>query len=284
MMLGRESKVCRKRPGDVPTSFQSQVKKPRLGVTRNCSSNEISAQHEALNVALQSSVKFCTPQRESQGRFSLLCRVVNYLKKRHLDGLFAAPSVEEILDELFIRDETKSNFVRLETEALPNNPKIGIAPGGKFYFQPKYDIHIRMEIYGLLKHCEINGLGGIEYEDIAECVKDADKVVKSLGDTVLAYTNPRTKKRVIYFNDARFDLRVGTDLVEMWRSVCVEGVSENQVQDYLTKHGLTKMSGDEPSRPRCEEEKKCKLPNRRPRRQVDFKSNSHVKDILLHFP
>ncbi|VDO06807.1 unnamed protein product [Rodentolepis nana] len=141
-----------------------------------------------------------------------------------------------------------------------------------------------MDIYGLLKYHEINGLGGIDHKDIAKCVKDADKVVKSLGDTVLAHTNKRTKKRVIYFNDARFDLRVGTDLVEMWRSVCVEGVSRNQVQDYLTKHGLTKMSGDEPNRPRCEEVKKCKLPNRRPRRQVDFKSKSHVNDTLFHVP
>nr|CDS25362.1 transcription initiation factor IIE subunit [Hymenolepis microstoma] len=268
---------------DVPPTFQPQVKVPTPVVTTNNKCNEISAQHEAFRVALQSSTKFCTPQRERQARFALLCRVVNYLKKRHLEGLFEALSVDEILDELFIRDELKSNIVWLETEALPSNPKIGVAPAGKFYFKPRYDIRNRMDLYRLLKHFEVNGLGGIEYDDIAECVKDADKVVRSLGDTVFDYTNPKNKKRVIYFNDKSCDLEVSTDLKEMWRSVGVEGVDVNQIQEYLTKHGLTAMSGDERSRPPCQW-KKRKLSNRPPRRQVEFKFNSHVKDILLQFP
>ncbi|KAM3176539.1 hypothetical protein ACTXT7_006321 [Hymenolepis weldensis] len=248
--------------------------------------NELSAEQKTLKAAFQSSIKLCTPQRERRAKFSLLSRVVNHLKNRHLEGSFEALSVQEILEEMFILNELKSNVVWLENEALPNTPKIDVAPSGKFCFKPKYNIFNRVDLYQLLKHYDNRGLGGIEYNDIAECVKDADKVIKSLGDNVFDYTNPKTKKRVIYFNDKIYDLKVDNDLKEMWRSVCVESVDEKQVQEYLTQRGLTKISVDDTNGPTTLlfRGNMRKLSNKRPRRPVNFKSNAHIKDILQQYP
>lgn len=174
--LPKERQRFPNRAADAPPASQPKCKIIRPSGTNN--DNELSAKQKTLKAAFQSSIKLCGPQEERRSKFSLLSGVVNHLKNRHLEGSFEALSVQEILEEMFILNELKSNIVWLENEALPNNPKINVAPGPKFSFKPKYDIHNRADLYRLLKHYDNKGLGGIEYNDIAECVKDADKVIK----------------------------------------------------------------------------------------------------------
>lgn len=110
--------------------------------------------------------------------------------------------------------------------------------------------------------------------------------MQSLGDTVFDYTNPKTKQRVIYFNDKTYDLKVDNDFKEMWKSVSVESVDEEQIQEYLTQRGLTNISVDDTNRPTTLPVRgnMRKLSNKRPGRPVNFKSNAHIKDILQQYP
>ncbi|KAM7536577.1 hypothetical protein Aperf_G00000085133 [Anoplocephala perfoliata] len=227
---------------------------------------------------------------KSSGRFKHLAAIVNHMKMRHLEGDHHALSIHEILEEVSLSNQPTSLITWLTREALPNNAKISMTPDGKFVFKPRYNIHNRSELYQLLRKHEIEGLGGVEFEDIAECMKDADKVVKSLGDTVYDYTNPYSKKRVIYFNDTRFDLKLDEKFKELWRSSSVVGVSEQDVEEYLDKHGLKTMSAEKTacvSNPATTNHikfnRKIAARHRKPR-SVVLKHNEHVKDMLIDYP
>ncbi|VDD75434.1 unnamed protein product [Mesocestoides corti] len=218
---------------------------------------------------------------QNQGRFTLLSRVVKYMKQRHLERDLHPLSVDEILEELMLQDTPQSDINWLENEALPNNPKISVSSDGKFVFKPKYDIRSRNELYQILKKHEIKGLGGIYLDDICEALPEAEKVIQNLGDTVIQVTTPHDKKTVLFFNDKSFDLNVEEEFKQLWRAVSVEGVHEGKIEEYLHKNGITSMSAD----------KKVFIPaakqkrpgQRRATRPVRLKDNEHLQDILKDF-
>uniref|UniRef100_A0A0X3PTE6 Transcription initiation factor IIE subunit beta n=1 Tax=Schistocephalus solidus TaxID=70667 RepID=A0A0X3PTE6_SCHSO len=107
-----------------------------------------------------------------------------------------------------LQDAPLSDVKWLETEALPNNPKIHSTADGKFVFKPKYDVRNRQELYQLLKRHEFRGLGGIYLDDLAEAVADVERVVQSLGDHVIQVVTPHDKKVVLFYNDKSFDLGI----------------------------------------------------------------------------
>ncbi|KAM7536311.1 hypothetical protein Aperf_G00000085168 [Anoplocephala perfoliata] len=222
---------------------------------------------------------------ETHGRFRLLSIVVKHMKTRHLEGDYHALSVEEILEEVSLLNQPKSDVLWLKNEALPKNPKIGMTPESKFYFKPKYNIRDRNGLYKLLRDHEMNGLGGVEFDDIAECIKDADRVVKSLGDSVYDYMNPHNKKRVIYFNVKGYDLGVDECFKELWRSVSVVGVSEHEVELYLDKNGLNSISADKPKLVSnlSSNRNTRKATKRRNPQPLVLKHNEHMKDILMDY-
>lgn len=254
------------------------------------------SQHVTLMSALRPHIRAATSSNrhplafdepsEASGRFKFLATIVKHMKTRHLEGNHQALSVDEILEEVSLLNLDTSVVLWLTKEALPNNPKICMTPDGKFVFKPKYNIHDRTELYRLLRTHEIEGLGGVEFDDIDECIKDAGNVIKSLGDTVFDYTNPHNKKRVIYFNDTRFDLKLDEKFKELWRSTNVVGVSEQEVEKYLEKYGLNSISADKAksvSCPATSNNFKRKITKRRNPRPAILKHNEHVKDILMDY-
>ncbi|VUZ43017.1 unnamed protein product, partial [Hymenolepis diminuta] len=218
---------------------------------------------------------------QNQGKFKLLSCVVKYMKTRHLEGDFHPLAVEEILEELTLLDQPKSDIKWLEEEALPHNPKIKMTSDKKFVFSPKYYIRNRNDLYQLLKTHEIKGLGGIYFDDVDEAIKDADKVVKSLGDTVLQIITPHDKKTVLFFNDKSFDLNVDEEFKQLWRAVSVEGVNEGKIEEYLQRNGITSMSADKKVFAPALKQKRSA--QRRAKRPVKLKDNEHLKDILKDF-
>lgn len=86
----------------VPANFSSQAVttysaiKPHLSTTRDYLAMDIRPQN--------------------QGKFKLLSCVVKYMKTRHLEGDFHPLSVEEILEELTLLDQPKSDIRWLEEE------------------------------------------------------------------------------------------------------------------------------------------------------------------------
>ncbi|BHF62652.1 Transcription initiation factor IIE subunit beta [Sparganum proliferum] len=204
---------------------------------------------------------------QNQGRFALLSKVVKYMKQRHLERDVHPLSVEEILEETMLQDSPLSDVKWLETEALPNNPKIHSTADGKFVFKPKYDVRNRQELYQLLKRHEFRGLGGIYLDDLAEAVADVDKVVQSLGDHVIHVS---------------FDLGIKEEFKQLWRSVSVEGMHEVKIEEYLRRNGIASMSADRKIFTLATKQKQVGR-KRASNRPVKLKDNEHLQDILKDF-
>ncbi|BHF62375.1 Transcription initiation factor IIE subunit beta [Sparganum proliferum] len=219
---------------------------------------------------------------QNQGRFALLSKVVKYMKQRHLERDVHPLSVEEILEETMLQDSPLSDVKWLETEALPNNPKIHSTADGKFVFKPKYDVRNRQELYQLLKRHEFRGLGGIYLDDLAEAVADVDKVVQSLGDHVIHVVIPHDKKVVLFYNDKSFDLGIKEEFKQLWRAVSVEGMHEVKIEECLRRNGITSMSADRKIFTLATKQKQVGR-KRASNRPVKLKDNEHLQDILKDF-
>lgn len=123
-------------------------------------------------------IKFADTPKTGPSNLYVLKIVVDYLKSRHLDGIRHPLSVPEILEETPLHNLPVNTVKWLESEALANNPKIGISSDGKFYYKPKYNIRDRKDLYNLLKEHHIQALWAVRFNDVADCVKNADDLVK----------------------------------------------------------------------------------------------------------
>lgn len=66
----------------------------------------------------------------------------------------------------------------LQTESLPNNPKIEVTPDGKFVFKALYRLKDRKSLLKLLKQQDLKGLGGVLLEDVQESLPHCEKALK----------------------------------------------------------------------------------------------------------
>ncbi|VDN15179.1 unnamed protein product [Dibothriocephalus latus] len=185
-----------------------RITQPSVSSSAKSSSPGPSPAKRAVTTPAQRDYLTVDSRPQNQGRFALLSKVVKYMKQRHLERDIHPLSVDEILEETMLQDAPLSDVKWLETEALPNNPKIHSTPDGKFVFRPKYEVRNKQELYQLLKKHEVKGLGGIYLDDLAEAVADVDKVVQSLGDNVIQVVTPHDKKVVLFYNDKTLDLGI----------------------------------------------------------------------------
>nr|VZI45444.1 unnamed protein product [Spirometra erinaceieuropaei] len=103
---------------------------------------------------------------QNQGRFALLSKVVKYMKQRHLERDIHPLSVEEILEETMLQDSPLSDVKWLETEALPNNPKIHSTADGKFVFKPNVSrSSLFLEFKQLWRAVSVEGMHEVKIEE-----------------------------------------------------------------------------------------------------------------------
>ena len=72
---------------------------------------------------------------------------------------------------------TWANFVLF---VLANNPKIEVTPEMTYLFKPPYKMVNKKELMKLLKRKDLNGEGGIMYDDVLESLPNAEKIVQTL--------------------------------------------------------------------------------------------------------
>lgn len=93
----------------------------------------------------KSSTKTAEPAHkkvESQfqaANFSVLMKIVDYMRKRHLNQQQWPLSLREIMEELQLYDLTKRTESWL-AETLPINPSLHMEEDGKFVYQPPYKV------------------------------------------------------------------------------------------------------------------------------------------------
>ncbi|XP_066283454.1 general transcription factor IIE subunit 2-like [Branchiostoma lanceolatum] len=224
------------------------------------------------------SFDYKTAPGTSQYKFSVLAKIINYMKTRHQNGYTHPLSLDDILDETKQLTVTTGTRNWLGTEALPNNPKIQCLPDGRFVFKPKYNMKDKKALLRLLDKHDQNGLGGILLEDVQEGLPKSEKAIKALGDRVLTITRPIDKKKVLFYNDKDCQLTVDEEIQKLWRSVAVDSMDEKKIEEYLNRQGISYVQ--DTGKKIAPMQKRKKVGNRKRK----FKTlNDHMGNVLVDY-
>uniref|UniRef100_A0A8C4K3E6 Ral transcription factor IIE subunit 2 n=1 Tax=Dromaius novaehollandiae TaxID=8790 RepID=A0A8C4K3E6_DRONO len=172
-------------------------------------------------------------------KFGVLAKIVNYMKTRHQRGDTHPLTLEEILDETQHLDIGLKQKQWLMSEALVNNPKIEVIDG-KYAFKPKYNLKDKKALLRLLDKHDQRGLGGILLEDIEEGLPNAQKAIKALGDQII-FVNRPDKKKILFYNDKSCQFTVDEEFQKLWRSIPVDSMDEEKIEEYLKRQGISSM-------------------------------------------
>jgi len=214
----------------------------------------------------------------SQYKFGVLAKIVRHMKARHMDGMDHSLSLEEILDETNQLDVSGATKTWLASEALVSNPKIEVTPERTYIFKPPYKIMNKKELIKLLKRMDLKGDGGIMYDDVIESLPKAEKIVQTLitDGKVIQVTRPCDKKRVLFYYDHTTDIEIDGEFVRQWRSISVDGLDIQKIEDYLDKQGIRSMQDQGTKRLPVQKRKRGPV-NRKKKAPKD---NEHLADVL----
>ncbi|XP_059145010.1 general transcription factor IIE subunit 2-like isoform X2 [Physella acuta] len=227
-------------------------------------------------------VDYKLSQGSSQYKFGVLAKIVKYMKSRHQTGINDPLLLEEILDETNQLDITSKMKHWLLTESLVNNPKIVVVKEdgvSKFCFKPKFDVHDKKSLVKLLRSHDLHGRGGILIDDIEESLPNMQKVLKTISDYIIYVKQPQNKKEVLFYNDRYCRFSVDEEFQKLWRSVPVEGLDDQKIEEYLNKQGITSMEASG-------YKKVSALPRRKKGKQKprSFKKhNDHLEGVLQDY-
>ncbi|XP_030750701.1 general transcription factor IIE subunit 2 [Sitophilus oryzae] len=220
-----------------------------------------------------------TSTGSTQYRFGVLAKIVKHMKQRNQDGESYPLSLEEILDETNQLDVGNKVKQWLQSEALTNNPKIEVTPDGKYIFKATYKLKDRKSLLKLLKQQDLKGLGGVLLEDVQESLPHCEKALKILTNQneIIFITRPIDKKKVLFYNDRTAQLPIDEEFQKLWRSVAVDAMDDQKIEEYLDKQGIRSMQDHGPKKPVAIKRKKAT------QRKKVFKKprdNEHLADVL----
>ncbi|RXM27057.1 General transcription factor IIE subunit 2 [Acipenser ruthenus] len=197
------------------------------------------------------------------------------LQTRHQRGDTYHLSLDEILDETKLLDIGLKQKQWLMSEALASNPKIEVKEG-KYAFKPRYHLKDKKALLRLLDKHDQLGLGGILLDDIEEGLPNAQKAIKALGDQIIFISRP-DKKKILFYNDKHCQFVVDEEFQKLWRSIPVDSMDEEKIEDYLKRQGISSMQETGPKKmiPMPKRKKSASLKKRR------FKThNDHLAGVL----
>jgi len=218
----------------------------------------------------------------SQYKFGVLARIVRHMKARHMDGEDHPLLLEEILDETNQLDVSSKTRMWLQNEALKQNPKIEVTDAGdRYMFRAPFKLRDKKSLMKLLKRKDLNGEGGVYYDDVNESLAKCEKIVQNLttDGKLIQIPRPCDKKKVLFYYDHSTDFDVDDEFIKQWRSVSVDGVDDAKIEEYLDKQGIRSMQDQGMKKMNFPKRKKGqgKRKNRAP------KDNEHMKDVLQDY-
>uniref|UniRef100_A0A915ETB6 Transcription initiation factor IIE subunit beta n=1 Tax=Ditylenchus dipsaci TaxID=166011 RepID=A0A915ETB6_9BILA len=207
----------------------------------------------------------------------MMAKIVDYMKKRHLDQKQWALSLREIIDEMKIAYEVTKKTEGWLKEALPKNPRLHAEEDGKLKYVPPYKVKNRATLLALLKKNHAEGRGGVLLSELNDCMPNIEQNIKSLENQVVDIPTQvnKPKDHVYFFNDPETDLTVDTEFVALWRQAAVDHMDEKKIDDYLQKHGINTAKDLTP--------KRFVAPPKRKQNKRKFNTkihNEHLGDIL----
>lgn len=215
--------------------------------------------------------------------FSILTKIVKQMKERFRQGDRDALTLDELLDETNQLDIGLKQRQWLETEALRNNPKVEVTDEGKYAFLPALkNQKNRHTLIKLLDRYDREGKGGIPLDDIHESLPKADRILAQMANDIIIVTRPSDKKKVVFYNDKSMQIQVDEEFQKLWRSVAVDGIDEQKIEEYLTKQGIVsmqEMGGGKRTGVPIQKRKKTSSKKGR----AFKKTNEHMGDILQDY-
>jgi len=218
----------------------------------------------------------------SQYKFGVLARIVRHMKARHMEGEDHPLTLEEILDETNQLDVSTKTRNWLRDEALKQNPKIEVTEAGdRFMFRAPFKLRDKKSLLKMLKRKDLNGEGGVYYDDVNESLAKAEKIVQNLttDGKIIQIPRPCDKKKVLFYYDHSTDFDIDDEFIKQWRSVSVDGVDDAKIEEYLDKQGIRSMQ-DQGLR-KLNIQKRKKGPVKRKTRAP--KDNEHMADVLQDY-
>jgi len=232
----------------------------------------------------QSSYKTMTSW--SQNNFSIIAKIVKWLKERHLSGDSEPLTLDEILDETEQTEISTRTKNWLENEVLEQNPRVrAIKPEGdvkgpnKYQFRPLIDVKDRKTLRKYLMDKYQAGEGAVWMDDILESLPHANRAIKWLvdNDFIVVITRQIDKKKIVFYNEGKQEEKIDEEFIKLWRSISVDGVADDKIEEYLEKHGIKSIQDLESKKmePTQKRRKIMRKPNK------NFKAhNDHMKGIL----
>jgi len=218
------------------SAADSHPKKEKSKKAKTAPSASVSKVKNATNF------DYKTAKQSMANNFGNLAKLVDHMKKRHLEQHTWGLSLEEILEELQIFDLSNKTKQWLR-EVMPNNPRLSMNEENKYIYRPPFKIKSKNSLLSVLKRHDLDGKGGILLSELAECMPNAEKVVLSLGDAVsfLPTNVNKRKDKVVFYNDPESQVPMDEEFRALWRSVAVDHLDEKKVEEYLQKHGIESM-------------------------------------------
>jgi transcription initiation factor TFIIE subunit beta len=141
----------------------------------------------------------------------VLARIVRHMKHRHMEGEDHPLGLEEILDETNQLDVSGKTRHWLQAEALNHNPKIEVTDDHRYMFRAPFKLRDKKSLIKMLKRKDLNGEGGVFYDDVMESLPKAEKIVKGLREEgkIIEIPRPVDKKKVLFYYDHTTDLDIG---------------------------------------------------------------------------
>ncbi|XP_012504010.1 PREDICTED: transcription initiation factor IIE subunit beta [Propithecus coquereli] len=72
-------------------------------------------------------------------------------------------------------------------------------------------------------------------------------IFKALGDQIL-FVNRPDKKKILFFNDKSCQFSVDEEFQKLWRSVTVDSMDEEKIEEYLKRQGISSMQESGPKK------------------------------------
>ena len=88
------------------------------------------------------------------------------------------------------------------------------------------------------------------------------------------------KKKVLFFNDKDAQMPIEEEFQKLWRSVAVDGLDDNKIEEYLEKQGIRSMQ--DTSTKTIAKPLKRKAPAKK-RTFKKPRDNEHLKDVLQEY-
>lgn len=240
----------------------------------------------AFGRTYEGQASYKTANTWAQTNFSIIAKIVKWLKERYLTGDSEPLTLEDILDETEQMDISSRTKAWLENEVLEQNPRIRVVrPEGdskgpvKYQFKPLIDVKDRKTLRKYLMDKYQAGEGAVWLDDILESLPHANRAIKWLveNEHIVVITRQIDKRKVVFYNEGKQDIKIDEEFLKLWRSISVDGVADDKIEEYLEKHGIQSIQ-DLASKKMEPVQKRRKI-MRRPNK--NFKAhNEHMKDIL----